>query len=75
LQGNPLPQGTTISIRGTAPPRTKFKNGRFIVKRPCNLIPGPITVTVPQIPPGAGCTNADRTSPVFQCDLACPSGQ
>ncbi|HEU4387651.1 MAG TPA: hypothetical protein VFV34_07635, partial [Blastocatellia bacterium] len=66
--------GATITISGQTPTKVKFKNGRFIIKAPCALIPGPIVVTNPG-PVAQGCPANNNTSVAVQCNERCPSGQ
>jgi hypothetical protein len=73
VTGTGIRTGATITISGQTPARVKFKNGRFIIKRACNLLPGPIVITNPGTPP-AGCPANNNMSPPFQCNQTCPAG-
>ena len=73
VSGSNIQAGATITINGQAPRanRVRFRNGRFEIKNPCNLLPGTIVVTNPGTPP-QGCSFA---SAPLACNERCPTGQ
>jgi hypothetical protein len=74
VTGTGIKTGATITISGQTPNKVKFKNGRFVIKAPCALIPGPIVITNPG-PVATGCPANNNTSLAVQCNERCPSGQ